>query len=381
MKKSTKQETDVSSNLKATRSRLGISQQQLADVAGVSRQAISGIEAGLNAPSAAVALRLAKALGCTVEELFWLDEDLPIVEAVKGGDRDAAAGGRVLLAKVGDRWIAHSLQGEGAFRTEMVPADGVVEGAFGYNRLKVKLLDDPESLSRTVVVAGCTPALSLWARSAERWYPGLRVHWTHANSMAALESLARREVHAAGMHLYDPYTDEYNASFVREAIPHYAVTLINLGVWEEGFVVADENPHDIYGVEDLRRERIKLVNREKGAGARMLLDNLMKKVHVRPEEVLGYEKEVTSHEQVGRAVAEWSADVGVSTASVAQTFGLGFVPIRKVRYDLAVIKDDLGFEPLKQLLSTLHHHSVRSQLSVLGGYDTSLTGEIVEELA
>lgn len=367
--------------MKATRSRLGLSQQQLADAAGVSRQAISGIEAGLNAPSAAVALRLAKALGCSVEELFWLDEDLPTIQAISAGPGEAYTGGRVMLARVGERWIAHPLHGERAFRTEMVPADGIIEGDAPRDRIFVKMLDEPKSLARTVVVAGCTPALSLWARSAERWYPGLRVHWTHANSMDALESLARREVHAAGMHLYDPSTDEYNASFVREAIPHYAVTLINLGIWEEGFVVADENPKDILSVEDLRKGNIKLINREKGSGSRLLLDTALSKAGIQPEEVRGYENEVHSHEAVAREVAEWSADIGVTTASVAEAFGLGFVLIRKVRYDLAVITEDLRFEPLKQLLSTLHHRWVRSQLSVLGGYDTSLTGEVVEELA
>jgi putative molybdopterin biosynthesis protein len=357
-----------------------MSQQQLADAAGVSRQAIGGVEAGHNAPSAAVALRLAKALGCSVEELFWLEEDLPTVRAVPAGNGEFYADGRVTLVKVGERWIAHPLTGERAFRTEMVPADGIIDGEANRERVFVKMLDDPKNLARTVMVAGCTPALSLWARSAERWYPGLRVHWTHANSMTALESLARREVHVAGMHLCDPATGEYNASFVREAIPHYAVTLINLGIWEEGFVVADKNPKAIHGVEDLRRERIKLINRESGAGARLLLDTVLFKAGIQPEEVRGYENEATSHEAIARAVAERNADVGVTTASVAATFGLGFAPIGRIRYDLAVITEDLSFEPIKQLLSTLHHRWVRSQLSVIGGYDTSLTGEVVGEL-
>ena len=76
-------------------------------------------------------------------------------------------------------------------------------------------LEDVETLAHTVVVAGCTPALALWARSAERWHAGLRVHWRAANSTTALESLARGEIHVAGTHLYDPDSTEYNVPFVR----------------------------------------------------------------------------------------------------------------------------------------------------------------------
>src|SRR5687767_7103614 len=110
-------ESGINNSLRATRARLRLSQQQLADAAGVTRQTIGGIEGGHYAPSAAVALRIAKALGCRVEDLFWLEEDLPTVEAVPVGIERVAAGQdsiRVALAQVGGRWVAHSLQGEQA---------------------------------------------------------------------------------------------------------------------------------------------------------------------------------------------------------------------------------------------------------------------------
>lgn len=375
-----KQDTGLQNSLKATRLRLGISQQQLAQASRVSRQTIGGIEAGLYAPSAAVALRLAKALGCRMEELFWLEEDLPTVEAAAASAALAVETPlRVALAQVGGRWVAHPLLGEQAFRTEMIPADGTGVRQANGETMAVRLLDDPESLSRTAVVAGCTPVLSLWARSAERWHPGLRVLWTHANSMAALYSLARGEVHAAGLHLCDPATGAYNMPYVRQVLGDRPVTLVNLGVWEEGLIVAPANPRRIREAADLAREDVLLVNREEGAGARLLLESFLQQEGVAPEAVRGFAHEVHSHQDVARAVQSGQADVGVSTAAVASVYGLAFIPIRQVRYDLALLTEYMAQEPVRQLLGTLHHRWVRSQLQVLGGYDTARTGDIVAE--
>jgi len=228
-----------------------------------------------------------------------------------------------------------------------------------------------------VMLAGCAPALSLWARSAERWYPGLRVHWSHANSTEALAALARGEVHAAGVHLRDPETGEENAPFVRGTFPDVAVILITLGVWEEGFVVASGNPKSIRGAGDLARPEVTLVNREPGAGSRHLLDDLLRGAQVPPELVRGYSRLAAGHVEVAHAVATGDADVGMGVAAVASAFGLGFVPLGHVRYDVAFLPDALETEPVQQFVATLEHRRIRSQLAALGGYDTSRTGDAV----
>jgi molybdate-binding protein/DNA-binding XRE family transcriptional regulator len=362
--------------LKAIRTRLGLSQQDLATAAGVARQTIGGIEAELYAPSAAVALRLGRALGCRIEELFWLEDDHTVVEATPASGPLPAGPLRVTLAQVGGRWIAHPLYGEQAFRMEMVPADGVCAPDASGATLAVRLLDEPETLGRTVVLAGCTPVLSLWARSAERWYPGLRIHWTHANSTDALASLARGEVHAAGCHLYDPTTDQHNVPFVQRMLPGCAVVLVNLGLWKEGLVVLPGNPKRLLRVADLARPEVQLINREVGAGARVLLEGALHAEGISTETIAGYEEVVGSHQAVAATIAAGQADVGVSTAAVAAIYGMDFVPLRQVRYDLALLEETLQYEPMRQLLTTLQHRWVRSQLTILGGYDTTLTGQV-----
>jgi putative molybdopterin biosynthesis protein len=371
---------ELQNHLRAIRSRLGMSQQELARTAGVTRQTIGGIEAGQYSPTAAVALKLARALGCSVEELFWLEGDLPTLEARPALGMASGPGVRVSLAQIDGRWVAHPLSGERAFRQEMAPADGVTLADGAKGTVPVQTTDDLESLARTVVLAGCTPALSLWARSAERWHPGLRVHWIHANSTNALQALARGEVHAAGMHLRDPDTGEFNAPFVRRLVPGRRVSLVNLGVWQEGLVVAPGNPLLIMGVRDLARAEVRAVNREAGSGARALLDAALVKAGIASESVGGYLREVASHQDVARDVLSGNADAGVSTESVAALYGLGFVPLESVRYDLAARTDAIDREPLRSLLSTLQHRWVRTQLRVMGGYDTSRTGEVVAVL-
>lgn len=372
---------ELRNQLKEVRTRFGMSQQDLATIAGIARQTIGGIEAGTYPLSLSVALHLAKALGCSVEELFWLEGDLPTVDATmitSTGDTNANEPVRVALGQVGGQWVAYALSGEQAFRREMIPADGIGIWDSATGKLSVQLLDTYESLAQTVLLAGCAPALSLWTRSAERWHLGLRVHWSYANSIVSLDRLARGEVHIAGVHLFDQNTGEENLPFVRRAMAGIPAVLVNLGIWEEGLLVAPGNPKKITGLADLVQQGVTLINREMGSGSRLLLDSQLSKEAILPQEVTGYNNIVLGHLEVAQEIQSGRADVGVSTASVAATYGLSFVPLRAVRYDLALRKDSLELPSIQQLLGTLNHRWVRSQLSVLGSYDITRTGEMVE---
>ena len=373
-----KQDNQLRNNLKSIRTRLGMSQQELANQAGVTRQTISGVESGQYAPSVAITLRLAKTLGCQVEDLFWFEQDLPEIEAILAKSVPCDQQLRVSLARVGGQWIAYPLIGKDAFRLEMIPADGEGKSQIGTNKVLVRLLDDNiDTLHNTVVIAGCAPVISLWGRSSERWHPQLRVQYNFANSMAALHSLCRGEAHIAGMHLYDPETGEHNTPFVREVLAGRSAVLITLGVWEEGLLVQPGNPMQIRTVSDLVEMKATIVNRELGAGSRLLLERMLLKEQVPFHAVKGFDRIVKSHHDVAEAVATGIADAGISTASVAATYGLGFIPLHSSRYDLVILKEYLEEAPVQQLLSTLGHRLVHSQLEVLGGYDTSKTGDVV----
>src|SRR3712207_3255950 len=135
-----RQESAVRNQLRSIRTRLGLSQQELAEAAGVTRQTIGGIEGGLDSVSAAVALRLARALGCRVEDLFWLDEDAPTVCAVAACALPQEESVRVTLAEVDGRWIAHPLRNEHAVREELIPCDGIATTGGDAGLVSVRLV-------------------------------------------------------------------------------------------------------------------------------------------------------------------------------------------------------------------------------------------------
>ncbi|MBH8576551.1 substrate-binding domain-containing protein [Nostocaceae cyanobacterium CENA369] len=259
-------------------------------------------------------------------------------------------------------------------------AEDEVQNQTSTNKVLVRLLDDTERLQNTVVVAGCTPMISLWARASERWHPRLRVHHILANSMAALRSLCRGEVHIAGMHLYDPETGEHNIPFVRKALAGRSAVVIALGVWEEGLVVAPGNPKKIKTISDLVELGATVVNRELGSGCRTLLERKLQEKQIPLHTVKGFDHIVYNHQDVALSVSSGIADVGVSTASIAAAFGLGFICLHRSRYDLVILKEYLEETPVQQLLSTLGHRLVQSQLEILGGYDVSNIGEVVANI-
>ena len=395
----------LANGVRDARLRLGLSQQELAARVGISRQALSSIEAGAAVPSTAVALRLAAALGCRVEDLFWLEEEPAEIQAelVVPGAGTLSTGAatapspavppgtpvRCAVARVGGRWIAYALHGEHAFAGGLLPADGLARPAGdAAGRWRVRLLNRPPAPAGTVVIAGCAPELALWARAAEARHPGLRVVCLPANSVTALELLRRGAVHVAGVHLGaaaapgaggDTARDAANAAAARRLLGDRRAVLIRLGVWEEGLLVAAGNPLDLRAPPDLARPGVAIVNREPGAGCRLLLEQALAAAGVPAGAVAGFDRIVPGHREVARAVASGTAAAGVSTGPVAAAYGLGFIPWRAVAYDLVVPADFLVEPAVQALLGALGDRGMRAQLEALG-FDTRQTGSIVARI-
>jgi molybdate-binding protein len=259
----------------------------------------------------------------------------------------------------------------------MIPSDGLAECSQEDDKILVKLHDDSRVLSNSIAIAGCAPTLPLWARSAERWHPGLRTFCIQINSTEALRRLMRDEVHAAGIHIYGNSSGDGNLLAVQRILGERSVALINLGIWNEGFVVAKGNPKGIRSAEDIVRPDVKLINRELGAGSRLILDRQLKIFGGDISQINGYNRCATNHRDVVLAVKNGVADVGVAIESVAAAYNLDFIPIHTVQYDLVFLKEYLEYEPVQKLLSTLSHRWIKTQLSTTGGFDTRLTGDIV----
>lgn len=365
----------VFNQLRAARRVAGLSQGELAALASTTRQTIGALEAGQYAPTMAVALRLARALGRDVGDLFWLADERPTVQAelLAMGELPAGAARRVRVARVGGRTLARTADAYG-------PADGLVTPLGGdgpYDRVLVELLTDLAALERTAVVLGCDPALTTLGTHLDRRHNGLRLVVEQAGSLAALAAVARGEAHVAGMHLRDEATGEYNLPFVRLALAGRRVTVVTAVHWAQGLIVARDNPRGIQSAADLARPDITIINREPGSGSRAALDHALRQAGVTPDGVRGYERVVSSHRAVAEVVAAGLADAGPGIQAVATALGLGFVLLLHERYDLVIPTEHRESPAMQAALDTLTSPAFRAEVDALPGYDVSQTGRVV----
>ena len=371
-------------HLKDIRVTQGLSQGELAGKSGITRQAVSAIESHLYLPTTAVALRLAAALGCRVEDLFSLAEAHDVIEGKLIGSlpqrNEKISTIRVKVARVGTRMVVRPVTELGEVLSYSVPADGYaadVHGQASGAMVRVNLSRDRQAIEQEISVAGCDPAIFLaGAHLRQRKDQTSIVGWT-MGSMAALRALQQGEVHVAGLHLFDPTTGESNLPFLRRALKGSNYEIVTFATWEEGLLVRAGNPKSIRAVSDIADPCVTLVNREEGAGARLLLDQRLRVAGINYHQVRGYGTIVASHFEIARAIAGRQADVGVGIRSAAQLFGLDFVPLQAARYDLVVPKAYLKSHPtLANLFDTIVSRPFRNEIEALGGYDTRETGTV-----
>lgn len=205
--------------------------------------------------------------------------------------------------------------------------------------------------------------------------PSLR---SYVGSYDALTSLYKDEVQLASSHLWDGETDTYNVPFVRRLLPGVPAVVVNLTYRTQGLYVAKGNPLGLTAWDDLAKPGVRIVNREKGAGSRILLDEHLRMAGIDPQEIEGYSNEVQSHIAVASTVARGRADVAVGSEKIArQVDGIDFVPLQKERYDLVFKKKDIDTRPMRALMGILETGILREEFSSLGGYDTSDMGRIM----
>jgi putative molybdopterin biosynthesis protein len=370
--------------LRLARQARGLSQQHLAGMAGVTRQAVSAVESGHSDPSLRVALALSDALGMTVEELFGPGDPADPVQA-----RPVAAAGpvgsRVALAAVGDGFVALPLHADTAARAGFGPAGGLVVGghpggahpggahpggahpgggAGASDPIAVRPIGPPRS---TLVVAGCDPALPLLETPLALLDPPVAFAWWPCGSGEALRLAAAGMVHAAGVH-----QPGHAGGYEQVEIPGGAET-VGFSSWREGLVVRAST--EVRGLDDVAKQQLRLVNREPGAQARALLDQERLRLGLDPAELPGYDGHAAGHLQVASTVAGGVADVGVSSEPAALAYGLSFIPLAEERFDLVIPARYATSREVQGLLKVLTSRWLLAQLASLPGYDPAHCGE------
>lgn len=382
--------SNIENRLRSLRSARGLSQGDLAGMAGVTRQAIYAIEANQYLPTTAVALRLAGALDCRVEDLFSLVSSGEIVEGELIGELPhGSKRTRVKIARVGRRLLVRPVATLGDVLNFTIPADGLIVGPASSershkaghrgHRVKVELIRDRRLIEEEIVVAGCDPAIFLAGEYLRRRHERSSVlEWT-MGSGAAIEALQRGEVHVAGLHIVDPKSGESNVPYLRRHLKGGEFTVMTFASWEQGLMVRKGNPKGIKDIADLARKDVEIVNRENGSGARALLDQQLALAGIQPTKVKGYGHCAASHLEVAQLIARGQIDVGLGVGSAARLLGLEFIPLQQERYDLVIPTLYLTSHPgLSVFLETIVSRPFRAEIDALGGYDTRETGKIVD---
>lgn len=381
--------SNIENRLRSLRLAKSLSQSSLADMAGITRQAVCAIEAKQYLPTTAVALRLAGALDCSVEDLFSLVTSGDVIEGdlltEQSESRTDWVRVRVKVAKVGKRTVVRPVAGLGDVLNYAVPADGLILGLVSGSgrtgklpvRVRVQLLRDRRVIEQEIAVAGCDPAIFLAGEYLRRRRDtSAVVGWT-LGSAAAIDALKRGEVHIAGLHVVDPKSGESNLPYLRKHLAGGGFTVVTFATWEEGLMVQPSNPKHIRSVADVAQKGIVLVNREQGSGARSLLDQKLSEAGIPAHQLSGYERIVASHLEVARLVTTGQADVGIGVRSVARLLGLDFLPLQEARYDLVVPTAYLTDHPsLAPFMDTIVSRQFRAEVEALGGYDTRDTGKL-----
>jgi putative molybdopterin biosynthesis protein len=288
---------------------------------------------------------------------------------------------RVRLGRVGGDLVATPLPRGAGVLTSLVRADGLLvvpaglEGHHPGADVEVMLLRGVGEIDRTIVAIGSHDlVLDLAASELRAADPGVTLASSNAGSLGGLVALRDGLCHIAGSHLLEPETGEYTLPYVDRVLGGRDVAIVRLVHREQGLIVARGNPLGITAIDDLARPELRYVNRQRGAGTRVLLDHELRRRGIDPGAVTGYAREEHTHLAVAAAVAAGRADAGLGVMAAARAFELDFVPVTREPYDLVLATETLEDPVTASLWTLLEDPGFRAAVEALGGYGTEEMG-------
>ena len=292
---------------------------------------------------------------------------------------------RLAVGRVGGRLVGTPLGRGAGMITTLTKAQAVAripsesEGASEGTELETELLVPAEELENVLVHVGSHDnTLDILANELMGLETPMRLTSSHAGSMGGLRALASGTALFAGAHLFDPETADFNFPFLAKYLKNVDVEVVNLAIRHQGLITAKGNPKGIRSTGDLKREDVVFINRQRGAGTRILLDHHLEMSGIEPSEVRGYENEEFTHMAVAVNVLTGAADCGLGIMAAAKALDLGFQPLARERYDLVIPRENLDTPGMQALLGLIRTPEFQARLDTLGGYETSLTGQVMK---
>ncbi len=291
---------------------------------------------------------------------------------------------RMKLGKVGEKLIATPLERGAGVTMSLVRADGVLvipqqlEGYDGGKEVDIQLMKPMEEVTQTIVSIGSHDmVMDLLGNQLHQINSQLFLSSAHVGSLGGIMAMKKQECHIAPIHLMDTNDGEYNKSYVQQYLKGQSMALIKFVGRSQGLMVQRGNPKNIKGIEDLQRKDLQYVNRQRGAGTRILLDYYINNLQIDPSMITGYEREMTTHMAVAASIAGGTADLGMGVYSAAVTMGLDFIPIAWEDYDLLIPQELLKDEKIIGLLEVMRSKEFIEHINSLGGYKIDGIGEII----
>lgn len=329
-----------------------------------------------------------------VEDLIarWLgrpSQDRTIIPAQMTRKTTSPAGDddyvRVVVGKVGEKTLAAPISRGAGVITSLVRADGLVvlprgvQGVEAGERVDVRLMRSLDEIQQTIFCIGSHDVildlLSQHLAEHER-----RLVSANVGSQGGLVALKRGEAHLAGSHLLDPETGEYNLRYLKQYLPGVPVKLVGFVNREQGLMVRRGNPRGVRSLPDLVRGDVAFINRQRGAGTRVLLDYQLNLLGISAEQIHGYDDEEYTHLGVAAAVASGRADCGLGIPAAAQALDLDFVPLFHERYDLVIPTIYAESDLLGPVFEIMNSQRFQNAVRALPGYDTGCMGTIIAEV-
>lgn len=285
---------------------------------------------------------------------------------------------RVSVGLVENNWIATPLARNAGVTMSLVRADGLLdvkrlsEGIEANSKVKIRLFNPKKTIANRLVVTGSHDML-LDMVSNE-----MPLSSAHVGSFGGILALKNKECHLAPVHLLDESSGTYNQHLLDQYFKDEDVLIIKGVKRIQGLIVPKGNPKSIFTIEDLSRNGLVYINRQRGAGTRQLLDYHLMQLGIRSDEINGYHREVTTHMGVAVAVKSQEADVGLGIDAAARAMGLDFVPLCEESYDFITRRAFLNDERIKQFIEILKHVNFQNKMMRIGGYVFDKSGEIIE---
>jgi len=316
-----------------------------------------------------------------IKRMLCLPEERHVIKARLAMRVEGARGRRLLLplslVDVGSYIAAYPLPPESGAISTIAKADGYmiipesVEFAEEGEEVYVNLFS-PAYMPADLYIVG-SHDLGL-----DRLIPLMRaykVKTIYVGSIGGIASIKKAEADVAGIHLVDSETMEYNIPFLKKYGVNNAY-LIKGYMREQGLIVPKGNPHDIRDVRDIIRKNLRIVNRGRNTGTRILLDSILRGIAREDgiafdelvSRIKGYYYEVKTHTAVAAAIAQGRADAGIGIRAAAHMYGLDFISLGWERYDFLVQIARIGKEAVRSFLEILRSGEFAEVLSSIPGY-------------